>query len=264
MATLFDALYRTLSILRGERSGVATGGSATTLVDSVQAEATGYLNGGTIFVFTGANAGKSRVITSWTLSTTTFAFPTMTTSCASGDQYAAFDARYPRVSIVQAINRALNTLGPFEAVNETITTTDNTESYILPPTVNEIRRVQVATSTSSPYEWSDPLNNWWELAGRVYFTDYWNLPSGRKLRITYGANAARFSNDTDIMPRDVDIERIAAEAAYWAALNKTGFGGSADPETERDMQLVTMRRAEARGKYPVRQIKKDPRYSILP
>lgn len=264
MATLFDVIYRTLSILRGERNGVATGGSATTLVDTSQTEANDYLNGGTIFLFSGNNVNKSAVITDWALSTTTFTFPTLTLLCAANDQYAAFDNRYPRASIVQAINRGLGTIGSYQAVNETITTTEDTERYRLPLNVSDVRRVQVASSTNSPYEWSDAMHDWNERDGYLYFVDYWTVPTNMKLRLTYGATVARLSLDGATIPDGFPAERLAAEAAWWAAWARSGYGGSADPETQQDLQNATIYRQEARARFPVRIMPRDSKYTVLP
>ncbi len=267
MAILFDVLYRTLSILRGERNGISTGPETpnkTSLYDSALVELNDYLNGGTIFMLSGLNINTSRVITDWNSSTFVFTFSAMTYNNSSGMYYAAFDNRYTRQDIVQAVNRALQLLGPFDEKDETITTTADTERYALTAGVANIKRVQYATSTTSPYDWSDPRHDWYERNGYLYFRDYTSIPSGRLLRLTYGTYSSRLQADSDTIPSQVDPERLAAEAAYEAAKARSGKGGQSDPETQVDLTLSLQYRNEARMRFPIRKLHPDSKYSISP
>lgn len=265
MAILFDVLYRARSILRGERNGTASNGATNAIYDTLQSELNDYFNGGVIFVFTGNNANKSRRISDWDSAQFKFTFSSMgALACGEGDLYAAFDARYTRQDLVSSVNRALGVIGPFDEKDETITTTSNTERYALTAGVAGVKRVQIATSTTSPYAWGAPRHDWYERDGYLYFRNYQNVPTGYLLRLTYGDSPDRLNDDDDVIPSQVTVERLAAETAYEAAKLRTGKGGNADPEAQADLQIALAYRNEARLRYPIYRLHEDSKHTVLP
>ena len=85
MATLADATRALAEKVQYAAEGTATGGSATTLIDTARIEPDDQFTNGTIWLLSGNNIGKSAIISGWVLSTHTFTFATLTLLCAAGD-----------------------------------------------------------------------------------------------------------------------------------------------------------------------------------
>ena len=92
-------------------TGTATGGNATTLIDTSNSEPDDFYNNGTIWITGGNNVGKYAIITDWNASTHTFTFPTLTALCASGDTYIVCNQAYSKDLLVRCVNQALQDIG---------------------------------------------------------------------------------------------------------------------------------------------------------
>jgi len=84
MTTLASATLELARLVTDVITGVATGGSGTTLLDTARTEVDDYLTNGTIWFLSGNNAGKSALISDWDLATKTFTFVTPGAACAAG------------------------------------------------------------------------------------------------------------------------------------------------------------------------------------
>lgn len=264
MTTLFNVLLATARNLRGTRPGIATGGGATTLIDTNLSEPNDYFNGGTIFFLTGNNANKSAIITDWASATGIFTFATPGAACAAGDQYVATDGGYyTRQAMVDAINQALLALGPFDTTNTTLTTAANTTDYDLPAGVSGVKIVQFATALAAPYLWTAPYPYFREEAGVLILDDEYLPSAGYAIKLTYEANHARVQLDADVVTDDVNIERLSWEAAFYAAMNRSRYAESSEPNTKEFLGLANTMRAEMR-KFPVKRYQPTRRRTAQP
>jgi hypothetical protein len=127
MQTLFDLTYQVARKLDAVVEGVATGGSVTTIVDTVERlEADDYWIRGSAWILRdagGAGAapqGEASVITDFVQSTKTVTLrSTLTAAVAAGDKYALGKRRYPLALLVQKINESLHAIGPMERTDIT-------------------------------------------------------------------------------------------------------------------------------------------------
>ena len=137
---VFDLTYRVARELGVLQEGTATGGSQTTLIDTVYlTQDDDFWNGGTVWVT--YDAGGSAVapegewarITDHVSSTKTITCTSVTASIAASDLYAVADSEYKRGDIVSQINRSLADMGEIIYTDTTtITTADDQTEYTLP------------------------------------------------------------------------------------------------------------------------------------
>jgi hypothetical protein len=263
MTTTAAALLELARCLGGVYQGVATGGSTSTLLDTNCPEPDEWFNGGTIWFLTGNNAGKSARIDSYDLTTGNFSFAIQAGACAAGDRYAAIDARWTREQMVQALNQALQILGPFDAINETLTTLDDQEIYALPAGVNSVKQVWIAINLVEPWNWAAAFPFWQESGNSLYLDEGHQPAPGYRMRLIYEANHTSVYADADSVTDDVHPQRLAWEAAYYAALLRGARTENAEAATKELAQVANMMRAEMR-KFPIPRVEKTIRPTPLP
>ena len=96
-----------------ERTGTATGGSTTTIVDTALIDATDTaLKGRNVYAYDGAGQSQEPRSTAFTPGTDTITVPTQTTAFASGTKYIV-TRRFTQSDILSAIRRALWGLGRY-------------------------------------------------------------------------------------------------------------------------------------------------------
>ncbi len=242
--------------------GTTTGaGTTTTLVDTNRSESSDHWNNGTVFFLSGALAGKTAIITDWDLNTGTLTFPAQSAAPGSGADYALLDKKYRRQALVAGLNSALAELGPFLAHDDTLVTVEDQVDYTLPAGVYDVRRVQIATIATAPYDWEAPNRYWVEDAGTLRFHDG-HLPNmaGMPIRIYFEDPHDRVSEDTDSVTNEVNPDLLATLAAIIAARRRAGLAGSSDPEPEKVIALIAPTYQMLRVKHPIRRMKKDSRW----
>ena len=258
MATTAELLLRTAELLRGLRYGTATGGSTTTLVDTAMAEPDTYFNNGTIWFLSGNNAGKSAVVTDYDLTTHTFTFATQSAACAAGNRYAVLDADYTREALVAALNTALLMIGPIDTVDDTLTVVADQETYTIPSGMSNVKRVQVAGDTTAPYQWGTPLRHWHEKNGTLHvdYSTVQGLGADAPIRLIGEKYHARVWADTDTVTDAVRQESIAIEAAYYAALTRSGYNENSSDDAKNT--LDRLEKLRAMNPVRVQRMSKDP------
>ena len=137
---MFDLSYLVARELNVIEEGTATGGSATTLIDTVyRDEDDDFWNGGTLWVVYDAGGsaaapeGEWARITNHVSSTKTLTITALTAGIAASDLYAVSDDEFPRGTIVSQVNRSLADMGRIVYTDTTtITTADDQTEYTLP------------------------------------------------------------------------------------------------------------------------------------
>src|SRR3990167_3649802 len=167
--TLFDITYELSNELKQTTRGTATGGSTTTILDSVEravaTEVDDLWNGGTAWILYdagGAGAapqGEYGYISDFANTGGVITLRTaLTTALASGDEYAIANLRYPLQVLIQNINAAL---GIIEKVDKTtvVIAADQTE-YSLPSDVLSLKEVWIqANDDANDNDWQK-LYDW--------------------------------------------------------------------------------------------------------
>jgi hypothetical protein len=173
--TLFDLTYRVAKHIGILTEGVATGGSATTIVDNpYRAEDNDYWKYGSAWIVydaAGAGAspqGKSARISANVAGTWTITIGTVTDAVAAGDRYALsrrFAGSTPWLDVItQHVNSALSEIGAIPVADvTTITTATNQTEYSIPIDANQegIRELWIQTrlSDANDNQWVR-LYNW--------------------------------------------------------------------------------------------------------
>jgi len=236
--------------------GTATGGSTTSLQDSAQYEPDRFFNGGTLWVLSGENAGK--VVRISLYSSNTFTFPALSHTIRAGDQYASADRSFPLHILREAINQALIYF-KVPKYNETLTINSGVDSYTLPEGVSDVRRVEIATFSESPYGWEQI--NWWrevngklEIRGGLFLEDV-----GLKIRLIYAANHGEVAMDGEIDPLvEAEYLRYAGAVYLWRNyIQRQGTDKTKAPDFFNESKILEMEaraRAMAYAKVPGKSI----------
>jgi len=210
MTTLIDAMLETARVIGAVREGTATGGSTTTLIDTQLNEASGYYKGGTIWLLSGDNDGTCDIVAGFGENTVTLT-STLAQTVAAGVCYAIANNEYPKHRIMQAVLTQLR-FAKILKTNDTLAVTADTEEYSLPSGVSNVRRVEVAASTSAPYGYA-PNRFWKEWNGKIIFDKgYAPTSTGNKIRLWYEGIHEEVGETEEILT-SVDINWLKWSAA---------------------------------------------------
>jgi len=267
--TLASATLALARLITDVSEGIATSGSATTVADTsaYNPDPDDYWNNGTIWLLagsgTGLNTGKSAIISDYdvTGTTGTWTFATLTALCAAGDRYAVAAPDYPRQILRQAVNQAISAIGNIPQQDITVPTVANQERYTLPATVWNVKAVQMASSTASPYYYV-PQNHWEEINGYIYFkTGCEPATTGYILRIWYEAPAAELTTDTGAVSNYIHIERLKWEAAVHALYWRLGKVGTDEPIINAKLALAKSEAQRMAMLHPIPRLHQDFKYA---
>lgn len=265
MATLFDATLALAKILGNVRSSTTTAaGTATTVIDSTRTEAAGFWNDGTIWLTSGTDSGKSRKITDWALSGTTFTVPTLTDAPGSGASYSVIDNAWPQDKLREFVNRALTEIGDIPNYDTSLTTVAYQEEYTLPAGVLDVRMVEVAASTASPYNYQ-PYHGVWRVttAGKLRFnTDCEPGSTGYIIRLTYLDEHAELTADTGAVSSYVHMNRLIWAAAVHAWNWRIQMAKQDEPTYTAQIQFATAQAEKFKQRHPVNLPARPVRLSL--
>jgi len=262
--TLFSISLALAKVLGNVRSSTTTAaGSATTIVDSTRTEPADFWNDGTLWITSGTHSGKSRKITDWALSGTTFTIPTTTTAAGSGVSYAVIDGNWPQDKLVEFVNRALVEIGDVPQTDASLTTTATLEAYALPTGVYNVRQVEIASELDTPYYYQHQHGTWVEREGTLYFA------SGREpqeddflIRLTYMAPHAALTTDATTISDYIHADLLVWTAAVHAWRWRTQMGRGDEPTNTLFYQEALARAERERRLHPIPRPIKAVRNSL--
>jgi hypothetical protein len=210
-STLADVMLDVAKLLGGLRSGKATGGSTTTLVDTTRDEDAEYWTGGTLWIMSGTQIGSCVRIASYVDNTMTFS--ALSGAIVAGVEYYALPKEFTLDAIRNAIQASMGEVGEYLAIDESLTTDTDDEVYTLPSGVYNIYRVEIASSDDNPYNYQ--TNYYWkEVNGYLNF-----MPSkkpgtdGYKIRLWYKKQHASVFDPSDDIDTAIDRNWLK-----WAAV----------------------------------------------
>jgi len=240
LTDLLQDAYRELGQLN---IGLATGGSATTVADSVLADKSGgddaWKDGAMFIVEDSAGAGASpegkfALITAYADSTGTFTFATMTDAVAAGDTYGYANDMFPLYMMIEFANDALRSLGDIPLIDTTSTDSAASQTeytYAIAWKRRPPLKVEIQTNTSDAND-----NQWRELtrweyrpatAGSTGLIVFDQLPSGRDIAIWYMDRHPRVNSYDDAILKTVHPElakrALVEKALQWQ--NRRMMGG---------------------------------------
>jgi len=260
--TLYDVLVKAFDEVGQSKSGTATGGSTTTVVDSdMGGNNSDFVNGLMIITYDAggeAAAPENEIskVTAYTSSSGTFTVsPAFSEAVAAGDMFFAGGSRFPYEDTLRIINSTLRKLGPVMDYDESLTTSSSTTEYAIPSAVKGgLKQVWIPTlSTAGDYRWKQ-ITDWYVVdegtpAGTSYLIFRSQPESGKTLRLVYETHHPKVWAGSDTIYEGFHLNRVVAEVVY--NLLKWQYGMQ-DGST--DVQLLNHaleERKYARKKYPI-------------
>lgn len=229
MTTLADVMLDVAEILGGVRTGVATGGTVSTLVDTSRIEPADYWKDGTLFLLSGKSLGLATKVLAFSENTFTVTAVDVAKTLATNDLYAVAPPIFPYDVMQIAIQRALDEIGNITTYDESLLVTASTNSYALPAGVSGLMRVEVATTTTAPYSYS-PNYFWHENNGYLYF-DPQKAPStiGMKIRIWYRIPHVEVTTYSTVISNNISLEYLKWKAVVNAYRDRLSQVSKDDP-----------------------------------
>lgn len=229
--------------------GTATGGSATTLVDSARSEADDFFNVGTLFFKSGGQALYSVEITDFVNADGTISFTTKPYGAGAnpgaGDTYAAFRGILTRQEMIGAIIEVLRDIGMFPQVRtlddddatKLVFVANQTDYPIGTPGgsnpwemgISNIREIEFRGAATDPDEegWHT-LAGWDEVDGLILI-DPENLPlAGDEARLWYNDYHAALDTDDDFISPDVNRSWVLYKTIEMLLQNRWQANGHLD------------------------------------
>lgn len=205
---------------------IATGGSATTIIDTnTNYTSDNALLGGTAIVVRdagGAGAspeGRFARISAFVASTKTFTIDTVTDAVASGDSIQLCTPRIKLAQMIQAVNDALTNLGTISLVDTSLTSAANQTEYALPVALKIERLLDVQYQTNI----NDSDNNQYRsIMGQVDYVPAApgstgllilpQLPASRTIKLIYAGVHPTLSAYSDKVSETIEEELVVAAA----------------------------------------------------
>jgi hypothetical protein len=237
--TLFDLTYELARSLNVLKEGLATGGSTTTAIDTVErTEADDYWNGGAIWLTYdagGAGAapqGEYGFISDFVQSTGVITIRTaLTAAIASGDRYAVATSRYPLELLIQKINQVLGTIEKTDVTSITIAAAQT--EYSLPADVMSLKQVWIQTKSddSDDNGW-EQIHDWYKQKSATGSADKLILKrqfeAGFDVKLVYEPYHAVLRAATDKLDDSLNSNQIVADAAVRCLLWRKSKVGDSD------------------------------------
>jgi hypothetical protein len=268
---LFDLTYELAAELGILTESHATGGSTTTVVDTVRlTHVDDYWNLGTVWITydaAGAGAapqGEFARISDFANGTSTATIAAVTTAVAATDRYAIADKKYKLDDLIMAINRAIRDAP--QIITEDLTSLDTAAAqteYTLPTGINTSKMevwLEMNTSDADDNQWFRADRNVYiqKTAGGTADTLVFKEqpPYPRDVKLVYTAPHAALVNSTDKLDESIRYERIIYRAAVHALNHYRMITQSTDKYLLQTIQDYVKRADEADRMYPVPQPKK--------
>lgn len=276
--TLFDITYRVCTKLGMVREGVATGGTPTTIIDTVErTEEDDYWIGGTAWILrdsAGAGAspeGKYSVITAFDNGTSVITLrDTVTDAVAAGDRYAVGKVRYPLWLLIQKINEAVEGMGEYPVTDKaTITTASKQTEYSIPIAANRnLIRISIQTNDdTNDYGWKSLDGAWTIERTAIGTADLLILSfqpsSGKLLKLEYGDVHDPLYVYTDELSETVHVQRVVTLATIKCLLHRKQKIGSNDPTLNEQLNMFLNELQMWEADEPIRKPKPKSKLLIL-
>jgi hypothetical protein len=168
VANLFDLTYQLAVSLGVVNEGTATGGSTTSLIDTVElTQADDFWNLGTVWVTydaAGAGAapqGEYSVVSDFASSSDTATLrSTLTAAIAVNDRYAIARPRYPLSLLTSRINEVLRQIPIQKDDTSTVAIAADQTEYSLPADVWDLKEVWVQSSDDTNDTQPERIYDW--------------------------------------------------------------------------------------------------------
>ena len=257
MTTLKDVMKDSLLRIGELHNGTATGGSATTLVDSGLKGRDGDWKLGTLFIDSADSAapeGEFAEVTIYTRTsgTLTVAASALSAAPASGDEYSVSSPLFPTDVVKQQVNFALRQLGEIPLEDESLTTAGSQTEYTLPTGVNarNLKQVWVSQLSTSGDRRKRQILDWYPRPdGILVFRS--QPDTGFEITLMYmGAHPALTAYGS-VLDKHVHIELASAATAYWLLKQKKRRSAGVSAEQVDELNDAAVDFLNARKMFPI-------------
>lgn len=266
---LFDLTYRVARELGIVREGTATGGSTSTIIDTVLLKDLyndDHFNAGTAWILYdagGAGAapqGLTSRITDFVKTTGVVSLATtFGAAVAAGDRYALATNAFPWDTLISKINHVLEKLLVVTEDTTSLDTAADQTEYTLPSTItDQLIEVWIQGNTG------DANDNQWIKCHDWYIADpargtaktlifKTQPPNPYDIKLVYYAPHPMLSAYTDKLSEAINIQRVIIPAAYYCLLYKQAQKAVADPELNNKIAIFAAQADEITRAHPVRR-----------
>ena len=258
--TLPEIMLLLAKVMGEVYDGAATSlGSTTVFTDTNNLEPTERFEGGTVWLTSGTYSGEVRRVATFANGEITVD-AAFTGAVASAVTYAIADKIFPKYALKQAINWILDTADLLKF--DTTLTVDGGDVYTLPTGVSNVKRVEIRTDSTEPYQY-DINTKWKEQSGSLVF-----LPGGEPsntgavMRLSYigkhGAIDETGSNDE--INDAIDLNWIIWSAAAYLWRRRLQVIKKDDPTAVEMLNEAKTNEARAlveASRYSMRIMRKD-------
>jgi hypothetical protein len=268
--TLFDLTYELARLLGVTSEGVATGGSTTTIADTVErTEADDFWNGGTAWItYDAGGAGAApqneySFISDFANSGGVVTLrSTLTAAVAANDRYAIAGLRYPLQLLIQKINEVLSTIPIQKDDITTITIAADQTEYSLPTDVWTLNQVWLQRNTddsndndfSRLYDWHVKKSATGTanvlMLDRQFNTDV-------ILKLVYLTDHQTLRVSTDKLDTNIHINRVLYDAAVRCLLWYKSKVGDSDTSVNDLLNLYQAMAQDMNNRFNVTYPKKS-------
>lgn len=236
MLTLSELTRRTAGkVTRTVKGSTTTApGNGTQVIDVVNlapfTEDTEFV-GGTVWITSGANAGLSRPVTSFSASNDRLTVPAFPNNILSGVTFEVVSGDFSEFrDLRQAVNNALDDLGYILDKDDSLTIVPNQLVYDLPEGVSRIHRVEIIDELGEENERRYTSAHWQEINGQLVFDDTKEprVRDGETIRLWFEIFHPTLTDDEDEINYQVDpmyLIHVAARQAFRLAYMRFGKAG---------------------------------------
>ena len=262
--TLFDLTLDLARLLQTTQEGLATGGSTTTILDSVERlEADDYWNGGTVWItYDAAGAGAAPqneygYVSDFAQSGGTVTIRTaLTAAVASSDRYAIATPRYPLQLLIQKIGEVLWLIEKTDIT--TITTASNQLEYTLPTDLMNLKQVWLQTDTDVN-DW-DQVHDWYKQKSATGTADklvFRRQPAASyAVKLVYEPYHSVLRVATDKMDDGINSLQVVHDAAVRCVLWRKAKVGDSDLSVNDLLNFYQNLAAQVKQELPAKRVKK--------
>lgn len=193
MSTLVDAMLETARVVGEVFDGTADSGTSTTVVDGDMDQTANMFKEGTLWVLSGTYDGACKIIRAQGGSTLTF--DALASAIVADVTFAVAPKKFPKNVLKAGVLTALRDVVVLKQ-DVSLTTEANQESITLPSGVSRVTRLEIASSTSAPYEYQ--INYGWdERFGEIILKRALSS-AGYKIRLTYIGSHGDIAETADV------------------------------------------------------------------
>jgi hypothetical protein len=260
--TLFDLTYQLARLLNTLTEGVATNGSQTTIIDTVErTEADDFWNGGTAWITYdagGAGAapqGEYSFVSDFVQSTGTVTLrSTLTAAVAANDRYAIAPLRYPLHLLIQKINEAISVIEKTD-LSTVVIAAEQTE-YSLPTDLLELKEVWLGANGDDSddnrwyqvYDWEVQKSDTGTADKLVFMRQH---ATDTAVKLVYLMDHAALRVATDKLDQSINIKKVIYNAAVGCLLWRKAKVGDSDLSVNDLLNIYQPMAERANTEHPI-------------